>query len=103
MRSGPVIVLPSNIPTHAVQDRHQKGNQDHERKHDDHSDDGPQQYVTHDEILTREIEAISDCHHDVRQSFKETLQSPISMRSGSTNGKVSMAANSALLILLHFL
>jgi len=87
VRSGAVIVLPSNIPTHAVQDSHQKSNQDNERKYDDHAYDGPQQYVTHDAILTRKIEAIGDCHHDVRQSFKETLQSPISLRSGSTNGE----------------
>jgi hypothetical protein len=64
VRSGPIMVFPPNIPTHAVQDSHQKSNQDHERKYDDHANDGPQQYVTHDAILTRKIEAISDRNHD---------------------------------------
>jgi hypothetical protein len=73
VRSGPVIVFPPNIPTDTIQDSHQKSNQDHERNYDDHADDGPQQYVTHDAILTREIEAIGDCNHQGRQLFKETL------------------------------
>lgn len=35
---GLAIVLATNIPIHAVEDRHQKRNEDHKRRHHQHSD-----------------------------------------------------------------